>query len=54
MVGPTTWNGLAIDLRYLPNGACSQFHPLSRLFFSTWPGFGAPLSRDLEGVLYKY
>src|SRR6218665_1940845 len=26
VVGPTTWNGLPIDLRHLPNGACSQFH----------------------------
>src|SRR6218665_369324 len=34
MVGPTTWNGLPIDLRHLPNGACSQFHTFSRLFFS--------------------
>ena len=30
VVGPTTWNGLPIDLRHLPNGACkcSQFHHL--------------------------
>jgi len=26
----------------------------SRLYFSAWPGSGAPLSRDLEGVLYKF
>ena len=26
----------------------------SRLFFSAWPGSGAPLSRDLEGVLNKF
>ena len=27
----------------------------SRLFFSAWPGSGAPLSRDLEGALvYKF
>src|SRR6218665_1254353 len=26
VVGPTTWNGLPIDLRHLPNGTCSQFH----------------------------
>ena len=26
----------------------------SRLFFSAWPGSGVPLSRYLEGVLYKF
>ena len=26
----------------------------SRLLFSAWPGSGAPLSRDLEGALYKF
>src|SRR6218665_2140304 len=25
VVGPKTWNGLPVDLRHLPNGACSQF-----------------------------
>src|SRR6218665_179959 len=61
VVGSTTWNGLPIDLRHFTNGACSQFHHLLNtvLFrlawgFSAWPGVGAPLSRDLEGVLYKY
>ena len=24
------------------------------LFFSAWPGSGAPLSRYLEGALYKF
>src|SRR6218665_1621010 len=28
VVGPATWNGLPIDPRHLPNGACSQFHHL--------------------------
>src|SRR6218665_1811415 len=28
VVGPTTWNGLPIDLKHLPNGAFSQFHHL--------------------------
>jgi len=28
VVGPTTWNGLPIDLWHLPNSACSQFHHL--------------------------
>src|SRR6218665_195350 len=38
--GPTTWNGLPIDLRYLPNGACSQFHHLLKtvLFRLAWIG----------------
>jgi len=26
VVGPTTWNGLSLDLRHLPKGTCSQFH----------------------------
>src|SRR6218665_327753 len=33
VVGPTTWNSLPIDLRHLPNGACSQFHRLLKFFF---------------------
>src|SRR6218665_2946022 len=42
VVGPTTWNGLPIDLRHLPNGACSQFHHLLktvlfRLAWVCWP-----------------
>src|SRR6218665_1155020 len=28
VLGPTTLNGLQIDLRHPPNGACSQFHHL--------------------------
>ena len=52
VVGPTTWNGLPLDLRHLPN--CSQFHQLLKTAFSAWPGSGAPLSRDLEGALYKF
>ena len=36
VVGPTTWNGLPIDLGHLPNGACSQFHSvLKTVFFRT-------------------
>src|SRR6218665_880202 len=39
-VGPATWNGLPIDLRHLPNGACSQFHHLLKtvLFRLAWVG----------------
>src|SRR6218665_2370579 len=54
VVGPKTWNGLPVDLRHLPNGACSQFHHLLKTVLSAWPGSGAPLSRYLEGVLYKF
>ena len=28
VVAPKTWNGLSVDLRHLPKGACSQFHQL--------------------------
>jgi len=53
MVGPTKWHRLPLDLRHLPNGDCSQFNQLLKLFFSARPGSGAPPSGDLEGVLYK-
>src|SRR6218665_2302314 len=38
VVGPKTWNGLPVDLRHLPNGACSQFHNLLKtvLFRLAW------------------
>src|SRR6218665_1208902 len=38
VVGPITWNGLPVDLRHLPNGACSQLHNLLRtvLFRLAW------------------
>src|SRR6218665_2102680 len=40
VVGSTTWNGLTIDLRHLPHGACSQFHHLLKavLFRLAWAG----------------
>ena len=40
VVGPTTWNGLLIDLRHVPNGACSQFHYILKtvLFRLAWVG----------------
>ena len=46
VVGPTTWNGLpitCIDLRHLPNGACSQFHHLLKivLFRLAWVGIAS-------------
>src|SRR6218665_3326357 len=53
VVGPQTWNGLPVDLRHLPNGACSHFHQLLKTVLSAWPGSGAPLSRYLEGALYN-
>jgi len=40
VVGPKTWNGLPVDLRHRPNGACSQFHHLLKtvLFRLAWVG----------------
>src|SRR6218665_3318356 len=40
VVGPKTWNELPVDLRHLPNGACSQFHHLLKtlLFRLAWVG----------------
>src|SRR6218665_1394181 len=40
VVGPATWNGLPVDLMYLPNGACYQFHHLLKtvLFRLAWVG----------------
>jgi len=40
VVGATTWNGLPVDLRHLPNRACSQFHHLLKtvLFRLAWVG----------------
>ena len=29
-------------------------YTFSKLFFYAWPGLEAPLSRGLEGVLYKF
>src|SRR6218665_453263 len=51
VVGPITWNGLPLDLKPLPNGACSQFRQLlktvlSRLAYRS----GAHLSRDIKGA----
>src|SRR6218665_47709 len=38
VVGLTTWNEFPIDLRHLPNGACSQFHHFLKnvLFRFAW------------------
>src|SRR6218665_664052 len=38
VLGPTTLNGLQIDLRHPPNGACSQYHHLLKtvLFRLAW------------------
>jgi len=40
VVGPATWNELPIDLRHLPDGACSQVHHLLKtvLFRLAWVG----------------
>src|SRR6218665_1567105 len=54
VVGPTTGNGLPNSLPTNPNGACSQFHQLLRLFFSAWNEQEAPLSTDLEEAIFKF
>ena len=50
-VAVCTTTVLPTDLRHLPVLNATTF---SRLCFSAWPGSGAPLSRDLEGALYKF
>src|SRR6218665_398525 len=52
VVGPIISTELPIDLRHLQNGF--QFHHL--LMTVHFPDFrsGAPVSRDLEGALYKF
>src|SRR6218665_435678 len=57
VIGPATWNGLPIDLRHLPNGACSQFHHLLKIvLFSldAWvsPSFNPPLSFPLRSQFF--
>src|SRR6218665_2230958 len=41
VVGPKTWNGLPVDLRNLPNGACSQFHHLLKTFLFRFASVGS-------------
>src|SRR6218665_4031407 len=43
VVGQTTWNGLPLNLKHLPNGACSQFHQLLKTPFPLRLGRERPL-----------
>jgi len=51
-----TWNELPLTLRLLPRNNMSSFCKLLKtfLFGRSWTESAAPLSRFLEGVLYKY
>jgi len=55
VVGPSVWNGLPSDLRSLPRDLSSSVYKLFKtlLFGRAWAAMGAPLSRYLEGALYK-
>ena len=52
VLGPSTWNGLPLELRLLPRSIPSVFLVLKPLSFAAL-GLGAPLSRFLEEALYK-
>ena len=47
IVGPSTWNGLPLEMKV-------RFAGYSRLICIAVVGLGAPLSRFLEGVPYKF
>ena len=53
VVGPTTLEWAFLRSEAPPKQCLFSISPASEDFFSTWLGLGAPLSRDLEGVLYK-
>ena len=55
IVGPSTWNGVPLEVHLLPKNNESVFCRLleTDLYRRDWAG-GAPLSRFLEGVLYKF
>ena len=54
VVGPSTWNGLPLEIRLLPKSNESAFCTLLKtdLYRRGWAG--APLSRFLEGAPYKF
>jgi hypothetical protein len=55
VVGPVTWNGLPLEVRCLPRVFPSSFYGLLKtFFFRIRHGLGVPLSRNLEGALYKF
>src|SRR6218665_1513890 len=54
IVGPSTWNGLPLEIRILPKNNESAFAGCLRLICIAVAGLGAPLSRFLEGAPYKF
>src|SRR6218665_1416574 len=54
VVGPSTWNGLPLEIRLLPKSNESAFCTLLKtdLYHRGWAG--VPLSRFLEGAPYKF
>ena len=54
VIGPSTWNELPLIQRLLPRNNVSSFCKPLKTFSLTVAGLRAPLSRFLEGTLYKY
>src|SRR6218665_653631 len=54
VIGPYTWNELPLTLRLLPQNKCLLSASFLRHFSLTVAGLRAPLSRFLEGALYKF
>src|SRR6218665_1620387 len=54
IVGPSTWNGLLLEVRLLPKNNESVFYRLLKTDLYCYGRAGAPLSRFLEGALYKF
>jgi len=52
--GPSTWNELPLKKRLQPKNNENVFYRLLKLFYIAVVGLGAPLSRFLEGVPYKF
>ena len=54
IVGPSTWNGLPLEIHLLPKNNESAFAGCLRLICIAVVGLVAPLSRFLEGASYKF
>ena len=54
IVGPSTWNGLPLEVRLLPKNNESVCYKLLKIDLYRRGWAGAPLSRFLEGALYKF
>src|SRR6218665_870975 len=54
IVGPSTWNGLPLEIRILPKIMKVRFAGCLRLICIAVAGLGATLSRFLEGAPYKF